>query len=473
LLYGKIQQIINPQQMKPKIGKQQVNTKPLTQFVKAHYPLVGVLVGSFLIAASMGAYTNWDAQLEYEAASATATGGFPYLSTGLMINQPPFGFYTAAAVFQLFGASYQAGVTLASFFGVASVALVYALGAQLYGRKTGLAAAALFGLIPWHVYMSRIFLIDNQYMFWSLLFLVVGVLAVKRNSDKLTAVAGVVFAAALLSKLFAVFALVPMALIAYSAQKTGTFPRSNRKLLLFALPILVSQAIWFGAFANQNFLAVYFSTDFIHPVYVSDPSLLFVPDIWVKSAGGFLFLAAAFAVGLAYAYQPKLKALLRIDKICLVTVAAVAAANILLVLGFHLTVPYVSVFKYTYMALPFLCLIAASIVDKGATVLADGSWKKLPALPVKPILVAVGLLLVFASLVQSVMYLDGWVDYASFGVDSVTYYPLDLFAQTAYRSVLVIIQYGALALILVSFFLPTIVSRVKRSASKLKLMLST
>lgn len=450
-----------------------MNTKPLTQFIKAHYPLVGVLVGSFLIATSMGAYTNWDAQLEYEAATATAISGFPYLSTGLMINQPPFGFYTAAAAFNLFGASYQVGVALASFFGVASVALVYALGALLYGRRTGLIAAALFGLIPWHVYMSRIFLIDNQYLFWSLLFLVVGVLAVRRNSDKLVAVAGVVFAVALLSKLFAVFALIPLLLIAYFAERAGTFPRSNRKLLLFTLPILVSQAVWYGAFANQNFLAVYFSTDFSHPVYVSDPTPLFVPDIWIKSAGLFLFLAVALAVAFAYAYRAKLKVHLRMDLICIATAVAVAAANMLLVLGFHLTVPYVSVFKYTYMALPFLCLLAASVADKGATVLADGGWRKTRIQWVKPALVAAGLLLIFASMVQSVQYLGGWVDYAFFGVDTITYYPFNLYMQTAYGPVLLTLQYGALALILLSLFSPAIFGDLKGALLKLKTILST
>ena len=450
------------------LGSNKVNTKPLVQFIKAHYPFVGVLIGSFLIAASMGAYTNWDSQLEYEAATATATGGFPYLSTGLMINQPPFGFYTAAAAFQLVGSSYQASVALASFFGVASVALVYALGVLLYGRRTGLVAAALFGLVPWHVYMSRIFLIDNQYIFWGLLTIVVGLLAVKRNSDKLTAVTGVIFAVALLTKLFAVFALVPLLLIIYFAKKDGSCTRSNRKLLVFALPVIVSQAVWYGGFAHQNFLAVYFSTDFSHSVYVSDPSPLFVADIWVKSAGVFLFAAAAFAVAFAYAYRAKLKALLRVDLICLVTVAVVAAANSLLVLGFHLTVPYVSVFKYTYLALPFLCLIAASITDKGVVLLVGGGWKKW----VKPVLIAAGLLLVFASMLQSVMFLGTWVDYASFGVDTVTYYPFNLYAQTSYGSVLQTMQFGALALILLSLFLPAITSTLNRSVLKLKTVLS-
>lgn len=442
----------------PMLGSNKVNLKPLTQFIKAHYPLIGILVGSFLIAASMGTYTNWDSQIEYEAATSTATQGFPYLSTGLMINQPPFGFYTAAAASPIFGSSYQNAVAFTTIFGVASVALVYALGVLLYGRRTGLVAAALFGLVPWHVYMSRIFLIDNQYLFWSLLTVIVGVLAVRRNSDKLTAAAGVIFAIAVLTKLFVFFALVPLLLLIYFAEKDGSYPSSKRKLLIFALPVLASQAFWYAGFAHQNFVGVYFSTDFSHPVHVSDPSPLFVPDIWVKSAGIALFVAAGFAVALAYAYRAKLRALLRVDLICLLTVAAIWAANSLLVLGFHLTVPYVSVFKYTYMALPFLCLIAASVADKGALLLADGGWKKW----VRPLLVAVGLLLVFASMLESVQYLGNWYDYASFGVDTVTYYPFNLYMQTAYASVLHTLQLGALTLIVVSLCLPAIVSGFKR-----------
>ena len=156
-----------------------VTDKSVRAFLGAHYPLIGVLLGSFLITASMGTYTNWDAQLEFEAASNVLTRGFPYLSTGLMINQPPLGFYTSAPVFGTLGLSYLNGVGLAAAFGLGCTALVYALGAVLYGKRTGLAAAALFGFVPWHVYMSRIFLIDNQCLFFSLLFLTVGVMAVR------------------------------------------------------------------------------------------------------------------------------------------------------------------------------------------------------------------------------------------------------------------------------------------------------
>ncbi len=223
-----------------------METKSFRSFLGAHYPIIGVLVGAFLFAASTGTYTNWDAQLEYQAASSVVTQGFPYVANGLMINQPPLGFYMDAPIFHAFGLSYLNGVGVATAFGLGCVLLVYALGAMLYGRQTGLVAAALFGIVPWHVYMSRIFLIDNQSLFFSLLFLIIGILALRKNSQKLTLTAGVFFAMALLTKLFAVFTLVPMLLIILLQRKKTEFKLTLRNILVFILPTLLSQAnlVW-------------------------------------------------------------------------------------------------------------------------------------------------------------------------------------------------------------------------------------
>jgi 4-amino-4-deoxy-L-arabinose transferase-like glycosyltransferase len=447
-----------------------VNSKSLKQFARAHYPLIGVLLGSFIIAASMGTYTNWDSQLEYEAASNVLTSGFPIISTGFMINQPPLGFYTTAPVFQLLGLSYLDGVALATAFGLGSVALVYALGTVLYGKKTGLVASALFGLVPWHVYMSRIFLIDNQCLFWSLLFLVYGVLAVKRNSDRLLLGAGIFFALAFLTKLFAVFSLVPLLLFIFLNRKEGTFRITKKRLLLFLSPSIILQTIWYGGFANQNFNAVYFSSDLSHPVYIDAPAA-YLPVILVNSTGIFLFAAAFFALAFSVAYRGKLAGHLRTDLLCVATVAVISGLNLLLVLGFRLTVPYVSVFKYTYLALPFLCLLAASIADKGAVLLGSMEWKN-KIQWVKPALIVVGLVLAFASLLESVQFLNRWVDYAWFGVDTVTYYPFNLFSKTVFSDILMPLQYFGLALVVCSMFLPIIVGVFGRLMYGLKKILT-
>lgn len=402
-------------------------TSSFSVLLMRHYQLLGVLFGAFLIAASTGVYTNWDAQLEYEATSNVVTTGFPVVTSGLMINQPPLGFYIDAAVFHFIGSSYLNGVSVVTAFGLGCVVLVYALGALLYGKNTGLLAAALFGVIPWHVYLSRIFLIDNQSLFFSLLALAVGILAVRRNSDKLVILSGIVFAVALLTKLFAVFILVPLLLFYYFQKKNGSFKLTLKRALLFLVPTIMLHVVWYGGFANQNFMAVYFSSDFTHPVLVDNPSLAFWPVVLIKAAGWFMLAAAVLMLALPFAFRRLFSGRLWLDVVCAVTVAVVAAANLMLVFGLHLTVPYVSVVKYNYVALPFLCLLAASWADKSCRLISEGKLRS-GVCVVKLVFVGVGAGLLLASLVWSVVFLVQWWGFVAFGVDSVTYYGFNTYS---------------------------------------------
>jgi 4-amino-4-deoxy-L-arabinose transferase-like glycosyltransferase len=413
-----------------------VEQKGLQAFLRQHSQIALVLVGCFLITSPMGTYTNWDAQLEYEAATNILTQGYPYVTTGLLINQPPLGFYTSAAIFATFGLSYINGVWLATAFGLGCVALVYVLSTVLYGKKTGLVAAGLFGFVPWHIYMSRIFLIDNQYLFLSLLFLTIAILAVKRNSEKLVLAGGVIFALAILTKLFAVFTLIPLMLYIVLNRKNGAFKLTIQKALFFVLPSLVMQAVWFGGFANQHFFGVYFTSDFTHPELVANPVIEFLPIVFVKSAGWFLFAAVFFSLGLAIAYRKQLRGLLRLDLVCVGTIATILALDMLLVIGFNLTVPYVSAIKYNYFILPFFCLLAASIADKGNVWIASIEAKK-KSHWIQALLVLTGLALIFASLLESTLFLNAWYGFVAFGVDSVTYYGFNLNSPAIENSILV------------------------------------
>jgi 4-amino-4-deoxy-L-arabinose transferase-like glycosyltransferase len=429
-----------------------VEIKSFRSLLCTHYPIIGVLLGALLVAVSTGTYTNWDAQLEYQAASSVVTQGFPYVANGLMINQPPLGFYMDALVFHAFGLSYLNGVGVATAFGLGCVAVIYALGCVLYGKRTGLVASALFGIVPWHVFMSRIFLIDNQSLFFSLLFLAVGVLAVHKNSQKLLLAAGGFFAVALMTKLFAVFMLVPLLLMIFLKRKESGFKLTLRNVLIFLLPSFVLQAVWFGGFANQNFFGVYFSSDITHPVLVADPSLLFLPIILVKSAGWFLFAAGLFSLALSVFYRKLFAEILWLDAVCVGTIATVAGLNLVLVFGLHLTVPYVSVFKYNYLALPFYCLLAASLASKSSILIGSVDWKKKIHL-VKPVLVGFGAVLLLASMVESIAFLNKWVGFVSFGVDSVTYYPFDVYSGPN-QSYFQLFHYAAIVSVVFSVALP-------------------
>jgi 4-amino-4-deoxy-L-arabinose transferase-like glycosyltransferase len=436
-----------------------VEWKSFSSLLKVHYQLLGVLIGAFFVAISTGTYTNWDAQLEFEAASSVVTRGFPFVTTGLMINQPPLGFYMDAPVFNAFGLSYSNGVGVAAAFGLGCVVLLYALGTLLYGKRTGLVAAALFGIVPWHVYMSKIFLIDNQNLFFSLLFITTAVLAVRKNSQKLLALSGVFFAISLMTKLFAVFMLVPLLLIIFLQRKELAFRLTLRSLLIFLAPSFVLQAVWFGGFANQNFFGVYFASDVTHPVLVANPSPLFLPIILVKSAGWFLFAAGFFSLALSVFYKKIFAKTLWLDAVCVGTIAFVGGLDMFFVFGLHLTVPYVSAFKYNYLALPFYCLLAASLAAKSGLLISSVDWKNKIHF-IKPVLVGVGFLLLLASLFESTAFLVKWVGFVAFGVDSVTYYPFDVFAG-ATNGFSPSLPYVAVVLIVLSLAGPFLISTLK------------
>jgi 4-amino-4-deoxy-L-arabinose transferase-like glycosyltransferase len=206
-----------------------VDTKQPSAFIAEHYQIILILAATAIVYASMATYTNWDAQTEFEAASNVVTHGFPYVASGFMIDQAPLAFYLTAPVLQLFGLSYVNGVGFVSALGLGCVVLIYALGTLLYGKKTGLVAAALFGLVPWQVFMSRIYLIDVPYLFLSLLFVIFGVLAIKKNSDKLLAVCGFLFALAFLTKLFSIFFMVPLLLMLWLKGKECGFKLTPKK----------------------------------------------------------------------------------------------------------------------------------------------------------------------------------------------------------------------------------------------------
>ena len=187
---------------------------------------------------------------------------------------------------------------------------------------------------------------------------------------------------------------------------------------------------------------------------------MFWPTVLVKSAGWFLILAILFSLALSLAFRKLLAKNLRWDAVCVVTVAVVAGLNSLLVLGFHLIVPYVSVVKYSYVALPFFCLLAASLADKGGLLLASMKQKKKIDF-VKPVLVSMGLVLLFASLVESIMFLGKWTGFVAFGVDSVTYYQFNVFSgpMSQYFG---LFHDAGFVLVLLSLVFPFMVRGIKR-----------
>jgi hypothetical protein len=86
---------------------------------------------------------------------------------------------------------------------------------------------------------------------------------------------------------------------------------------------------------------------------------------------------------------------------------------------------------------------------------------------IKPVLVGAGLILVFASLLESTFFLNTWTGFAAFGVDTVTYYGFNVYSDAVAGDNLLVMHYGALAIIVASMFLPSMFGLMKRSIKQL------
>ena len=168
--------------------------------------MLSILLGSTLFTFTIGPFKNWDTGYEFSAASGVLLWCVPFTGgAGTMINQPPLGFYIDSPVFQIFGLSFNTGVTIVTCFGLGCILLVYLIGKSLYGKTTGLIASAIFALTPWQVVFSRTFLIDCQCLFFSLFFLFIGIYAIRKDSIRFFMLSGVFLGIAFLTKFYGLF----------------------------------------------------------------------------------------------------------------------------------------------------------------------------------------------------------------------------------------------------------------------------
>jgi 4-amino-4-deoxy-L-arabinose transferase-like glycosyltransferase len=347
-------------------GTKRINKSGFKRIFVGNTPFLVLLIGIALVTISIGPYQNWDAGLEFNASSNVIKMGVPFADDyhGI-INQPPLGFYLEAAVFQIFGLSLFVGETLVTLFGLGAVVVVYLLGKELYGKSTGLVAAALFGLTPWQLILSRTFLIDAQCLFFSLFCLYVGVLAIRKNSFNLILLSGVLFAAAFMTKLYAIFMLVPLLLFYFYTKKPKGIKPTLTQTVTFILPAVFSSLIWYQ-FVLGGFSSISSHADFStkNPAGLV-PSYLFVFNFLNNYAIGFFFIiATVFSLVIYFGLRKHFREIFIYDMVCLATIVIVLGVDIFLGVGLNLNIPYGNAIKYDYQALPFFCLIVASLTIK-------------------------------------------------------------------------------------------------------------
>jgi 4-amino-4-deoxy-L-arabinose transferase-like glycosyltransferase len=354
----------------------------IRKLISENYPLLSILIGIVLFSITLGPFKNGDTQLEYEAASGVIKWGMPYMKYyGDMINQPPLGFYTEALFFKIFGLSFDNGVALIMLFGLGCTVLVYKLGEVLYGKKTGLLAAALFASTPWQLVLSRSFLIDVQCLFFSLLCLFVGIYAIRKDSEGLFMVSGTLFAIALLTKFFAIFTLIPLALFYFRYRQKNL--RRISAVAAYFLPALLLFFLWYDVIWGRGILYLETHAAFSHDDFISvnangvAPSYFFVGTFLLNYGLGWFFVGA---VGLSLLVCLLLRKFfsrfLVFDLICLATIVSVVGVNTFLGAGLNLSFPYNNAIKYDYQSLPFFSLLAASLASKCVSLFHSAESKR-------------------------------------------------------------------------------------------------
>jgi 4-amino-4-deoxy-L-arabinose transferase-like glycosyltransferase len=339
----------------------------LRNLLKKYYPLLAILIGVTLISIAIGPYLTLDTDLEFSTAQGVLRWGYPYINAwGNLFNEPPLGFYTEAAVFQVFGFSVANGVALITLFGLACTVAVYLVGKELYNVTTGLFAAAFFALTPWELILSRSFLIDVQCLLFSLIYLYFGILAIRKDSVKFAGVAGIFFAAAMLTKLFAVFMLIPLMLL-YMIHRPNNKRQIIGQLSAFSLPAVFSTFLWYQTIVGKDLFYLIQHNDFKDLNLPNIPvSYMFIPNFLVNDGLGVFFVFAvvfSFAVGLVF-WRRFSKQTAIADLICIVTILFTLGLVAYLAVNLNLKAPYNSAVKYIYQSLPFFSLAAGSLATK-------------------------------------------------------------------------------------------------------------
>lgn len=434
--------------MEPTQFSGKLNLSYLKIVLRNNLPLLGILFGFILMSVATGQFSNYDSQLEYTAALGVNEWGLPYIEFGHFINQPPLGFYIGALFLRFFGSSYSVAVTVPTLFGAGCIFLLYEIGRVLYGKQTGLFAAAIFASTPWHIVLSRSFLIDVQCLFFSLLYLLVGIYATKKNSAKLLLLSGVLFGVAFLTKAFAVFMLVPLAIFYFYAG-----PRNLRRTfmgVMFFVPALIFTYLWYEIISTRGFYAAFTHDDFHFFITGAAPSYFFVVNYLLGALGIFFLAASAVSLLISFVRRKTLGKLFASDMICLATVAVVAGVNMFLVIGKNLICPYNNPIKYEYQFLPLFCLLAASLLNKLYSLdLANlrGKRSKLVFL-----VTLFGLVLLGASMIQNVHVLNAYTTQTGirFEVEGEMGYSFDYVALNVASNISLAVQWLGFAIVVLS-----------------------
>ncbi len=219
-------------------------------------------------------------------------------------------------------------------------------------------------------------LIDVQCLFFSLLSLFVGIIAIKKESFKLIMASAFIFAAAFNTKLYAAFILIPLLGYFYYCG-----PKKPKQMALwittFSIPGLFFSYLWYQTITGLGLFSIFGHTDFTvsNPTGFA-PTYFFATNFLISYGLGWFFIDAVILSLLVYFFQRNLsRNFLVFDAICVAVIMCALSVNTILGATLDLKAPFLDAFKYDFQTLPFFSFLAASLISKSLVMLNSAKAK--------------------------------------------------------------------------------------------------
>jgi len=193
------------------------------------------------------------------ASQAASLAGNPHF-TGLfpVVRAHPLLFQVLASPFYATGTPDVPGRYLSALFGLGTIGLVFVLGTVLYGRRTGVLAALLLALMPYHVIISRQILLDGPMTFFATAALVCLALFGRTERRQWLVVGGACLGLAALSKETAIILVASMfvflALVSHLWRPVRHVVLATAAAVGLALTYPLVTAVSGGSHSGQSYL---------------------------------------------------------------------------------------------------------------------------------------------------------------------------------------------------------------------------
>jgi hypothetical protein len=264
-----------------------------------------------------------------------------------------------------------------------------------------------------------------------------------------------VFAAAMLTKFYAVFILIPLFLF-YIHSRPKNLKRILSQLAAFSMPVLVFALMWYQIVLGRSLLSIFHHNDFLDVIPASVgivASPFFATNFLMDYGLGLAFIVAtAFSLLLVFSLRKYFSKIAVVDLICLASIAFVVSVNVVLGAVLNLNVPYFSAIKYLYQALPFFVLLAASLSAKSLSLFRAAKSTLQPRKLLLYSVATAAMILLTASLISSIYYTNALSprDYLQFRVERDVDYGYALLnpTPTVDGSPLMTLQYLGFAMVL-------------------------